>query len=180
MKGQLYKTYIRPILLYGIEAFHLNQGDINGLKRFEGNTIDIKDDIVSEIYKITNILDFNPGTNTAEACAMKKYMIKNEIRCEREDEQVGVLKKIFDSKDHLFFTILRIFNDMSLYSSKNRLDNWQLEVHDKFKIDIKIKQIMFNKIKNTILFESKTENFNLKFTIDHELQFAEITIIEEI
>lgn len=154
MKGQLYKTYIRPILLYGIEAFHLNQGDINGLKRFEGNvvkklmeistrcrtrklfnamniettghkldllkiefylrldqncltrvllkyleTIDIKDDIVSEIYKITNILDFNPGTNTAEACAMKKYMIKDEIRCEREDEQVGVLKKIFDSKD---------------------------------------------------------------------------------
>ncbi|RNA27177.1 hypothetical protein BpHYR1_002308 [Brachionus plicatilis] len=124
MKGQLYKTYIRPILLYGIEAFHLNQGDINGLKRFEGNvviklmeistrssknrlllkigsklfnkgftkileTIDIKDDIVSEIYKITNILDCNPGTNTAEACAMKKYMIKDEIRCEREDEQVG-------------------------------------------------------------------------------------------
>ncbi|RNA44350.1 hypothetical protein BpHYR1_010332 [Brachionus plicatilis] len=42
---------------------------------------------------------------------------------------------------------------------------------DKFKIDIK-SFIIKKLIKNTFLFKSKTKNFDLKFTFDHELQFA--------
>ena len=39
MKGQLCKTYIRPILLYVIEMFYLKRTEINDLKRFEGNIV---------------------------------------------------------------------------------------------------------------------------------------------
>ncbi|RNA18786.1 hypothetical protein BpHYR1_049666 [Brachionus plicatilis] len=34
--------------------------------------------------------------------------------------------------------------------------------------------LLKNRLKNTILFESKTKNFDLKFTFDHELQFADL------
>ncbi|CAF1013458.1 unnamed protein product [Brachionus calyciflorus] len=39
MKGQLYKTYIRSTLLYGLETFYLKSSDIIYIKRFEGNTV---------------------------------------------------------------------------------------------------------------------------------------------
>ncbi|CAF0966673.1 unnamed protein product [Brachionus calyciflorus] len=38
MKGQLYKTYIRPTPLYGLETFYLKASDIINIKRY-GNTV---------------------------------------------------------------------------------------------------------------------------------------------
>ena len=39
MKGHLYNTYIRPVLYYGLENYHLNKYEKNALKRIEGNII---------------------------------------------------------------------------------------------------------------------------------------------
>ena len=39
MKGQLYKTYIRPVLMYGLENVFLSQKLLNEIKRTEGNLI---------------------------------------------------------------------------------------------------------------------------------------------
>ncbi|CAF0743838.1 unnamed protein product [Brachionus calyciflorus] len=154
MKGQLYKTYIRPILLYGLETFYLKLTDINDLKRFEGNTVKtimdistrcrstylthamnieplqyklrnikidfflrlkenkfteeillylekqkIRDDLISEIFEITNILQFELGTTIKEASLYTKYVIQDTIRCERDNVQVAKIRNIFESKN---------------------------------------------------------------------------------
>ncbi|CAF0788801.1 unnamed protein product [Brachionus calyciflorus] len=39
MKGQLYKIYIRPVLLYGKENFNLNKAEKLAIKRIEGNIV---------------------------------------------------------------------------------------------------------------------------------------------
>jgi hypothetical protein len=39
MKGQLYKTYIRPVLFYGLENFFLTKRDRLRIKRIEGNIV---------------------------------------------------------------------------------------------------------------------------------------------
>ena len=38
-KMRMFKTYLKPLLFYGIELADLNQGEISELKRIEGNTI---------------------------------------------------------------------------------------------------------------------------------------------
>lgn len=38
-KAQLYKTFLRPVLLYGMENLNLNKTQLNEIKRIEGNTI---------------------------------------------------------------------------------------------------------------------------------------------
>ena len=39
MKGHMYKTYIRPVLMYGLVNCFLNKTLLNEIKRFEGNII---------------------------------------------------------------------------------------------------------------------------------------------
>ncbi|RNA32304.1 Steroid 17-alpha-hydroxylase 17-20 [Brachionus plicatilis] len=57
--------------------------DSNGLTseliKYKGD-IDIKDDIVSEIFEITEILEFDTSLTIQEACASKIYKIKDVIR----------------------------------------------------------------------------------------------------
>ncbi|RMZ93609.1 hypothetical protein BpHYR1_019450, partial [Brachionus plicatilis] len=38
-KSQLYKSYVRPVLLYGIENHALTKTFTNEIKRFEGNMV---------------------------------------------------------------------------------------------------------------------------------------------
>ncbi|RNA42104.1 hypothetical protein BpHYR1_033746 [Brachionus plicatilis] len=66
--------------------------------------IDIKDEIVSEIFEMTEILNFGTSVTIQEACAGKIYIIKDEIRCEREGEQI-CMQIVFEKKINFFVNL---------------------------------------------------------------------------
>ena len=67
---------------------------------------DIKNNIVREILELTEILEFYTSVTIQKACALKIYVTKDVVRCEREEEQARELRRIFDTKDRS--TISRI------------------------------------------------------------------------
>ncbi|RNA01555.1 RNA-directed DNA polymerase from mobile element jockey-like [Brachionus plicatilis] len=106
MKGHLYKTYVRPVLLYGIESLYLTQRDTLKLKRIEG---------IPTKCKTTNLM----------------HALKIEPTIEYVDTNTYT-RKIVEQTIHL--RLKDIINELTEYGEED-LDDLPLKLEDQCKVN---------------------------------------------
>ncbi|RNA04400.1 hypothetical protein BpHYR1_038620 [Brachionus plicatilis] len=111
MKGQLYKTYLRPILFYGLENHNLGSTEKLKIKRIEGNrlirntytreilrifeTIEVNQSFISEIDEFKSLVGDDSSLERSEVCSVYKYIVKTDLRASKEDHIVLKIREIF-------------------------------------------------------------------------------------
>ena len=110
MKAHLYKTFIRPILFYGLECFSLSKTDLLMFKRFEGNIV----------KKILGIPKKSKSSSLFNALKIEQFSIKFKVLklnfysrlCENEYTKLilNELEKTFVKNDFIS-EILEIIGD---------------------------------------------------------------------
>ncbi|CAF0781365.1 unnamed protein product [Brachionus calyciflorus] len=127
MKAHLCKTFIGPIVFYGLECFSLTKTDLLMFKRFEGKIVKknlrntekklweneytqlilnelektfVKNGFISEILEIIGDDKIEIGMTTYEACkiALNEIIYQNEIE-KKKDNLCNQIKNIMNERD---------------------------------------------------------------------------------
>lgn len=166
--AQLYKTFIRPVLLYGNEALDLRKSEINDLKRAEGNIIKklLHIPIRSRTTWLLNALNIVPMDIYLENQKLNfiKRLIDNKFTCKliKYDMKNDMLNDCWTHTNFDYLTTSTTLNELKSTCSYAEYVNNIDTKHNK-KNCAKTKEI-----RTILMGERKTINIKLRYPLNFE------------
>ena len=120
LKAHIYKTFIRPVLMYGMETINLLKTEVNGIRQIEGNIIKNMIGISNRCRTTNLLLALNiKDTRTLIEEQKTEFMIRlvknnftkmfiQELLDENE------LKHLWNCTEHIFDDELKTISEMKL------------------------------------------------------------------
>ncbi len=126
-KAFIYKTYIRPVLMYGSENFTWTKTDLNAIRRIEGNLVKRMLNIstrchTTDLFESLNLeqtLDFIANGKNAHYVRIMSNTLTKEILCESYKLDAGLGSK---------GEILRDFSESVIDSIEDVIDGIQMKI----------------------------------------------------
>jgi exonuclease III len=183
MKAQMYKTFIRPVLFYGLENLDLNKTERDGLQRLESNLVKMCIGISKYCYSSHLLLALNIDAVQVRLiinkCSFFIRLSKNGYTRKHLKSQLNTLKKL-DFPEKMKCSINCIRNILLETNKGNLIFELDFEVISLKemvkKCENKISEI---KLKNSYLSRYSNEINEIRKLIDRDDKRVALKLIED-
>jgi exonuclease III len=182
-KAQMYKTYVRPVLYYGLENINLNQTEKGRLQRIESNLIKMCIGISKYCHSTQLLLALNIESAQSRLiinkCNSFIRLVRNNYTKKHLKSQISMLRKEdYPEKTKCTINYVR---DMLLESSRGKLV-LELDYDDLSLKDLVSRcktKLVDIKIKNSYIVRYNSEINEIKKIINEDENTVAIKIIED-
>jgi hypothetical protein len=183
MKAQMYKTFIRPVLYYGLENLELNKTEKDSLQRLESNLVKMCLGISKYCYSshLLMALNIDSAQNRLiiNKCNFFIRLVNNRYTKKHLNSQLETLKKMsFPEKQKCTINFMR---DILLETNKGKL-LFELDYND-----LNLKELVARckskladiKIKNSYILRYNNEISEIKKILERDDKRAALGLLED-